>query len=87
MVKNKEILARPSIGSIHVYEPSLGNENGYIFGRYLVKITKYVEEMPVCIILEVLEHPISTITRYEIGEEKFFIVLTSEPDDILKEII
>ena len=86
MEKSKEFLAQPRIGTVCTYEPGL--EDGHtIFGKYLVKITKYVQDMPVCVILDILEYPASYINIHEIGKEVFFIVLTNEPNDLLKEII
>ncbi len=88
MPKNKDVLARPSVGTKCLYD--VGSFSGAfdMYGVYFVEIIKYIKDMPVCIILKIIERAPSEMVTHEVGKEVFFIVKASEnPNEILKEII
>ncbi len=87
MEKNKSLMSfmsRPPIGTRCLYNPGLDD---LAFGSYFVEIIKYIHDMPVCKILEVVEQPPVYVSGHEIGKEMFFVVLIAEPNELLKEII
>jgi len=76
----------PPIGTKCIYNPGL-EDGHHIFGKYFVEIIKYLQDMPVCKILQVLEEGANYAAAHEVGKEVFFITFTEEPNDVLKEII
>lgn len=88
MQKNDGFLSRPPIGTRCLYDPSRMDDSFNIYGKYFVEITKYISDMPVCKILEVIEPAGYGINTHTVGKEVFFIsVVHFGPNDIFKEIL
>ncbi len=89
MVKNKDFLARPPIGSRHLYDAGRLDDSLSMYGVYFVEITRYIEDMPICRILQIIKRaPNPSVLTHAVGKEVFFITkIANDPNEILKEII